>query len=402
MSEKTAIRTGVTLAVGATAWLAAAWWLSRTTVPSLHLSGLDEHAYFSQRAIDRTARFARGEDALWAGETLATLVALGILAWRLPRTVPAIGLGRIASAIIVGMVLLTTLWAVSLPFAFASLWWEHHWGLGPLDVLAWLNTQWAGLGAQAVAAMLAIVILVGLAGRFRSWWVFAAAIFVGIAALFAFTSGWLAAAGTHPVRNPELRADIQRLERSEHVEGTPVRVEDVTAWTDQANAFTTGFGPSTRVVLWNTLLDGRFSRGEIDVVIAHELGHARSRHIVKAIAWSALIILPTLWILSLALRSRGGLGRPENLALAFLILALIGLVAAPVENLVSRRYEAEADWRALNATKDPASMTKLFKSFQRTSLEEPNPGLVDYLWLENHPTLMQRIAMAQAWRARNR
>jgi STE24 endopeptidase len=176
----------------------------------------------------------------------------------------------------------------------------------------------------------------------------------------------------------------------------------VTAWTDQANAFTTGFGPSTHVVLWNTLLDGRFSRGEIDVVIAHELGHARSRHIVKAIGWSALIILPTLWLLSLALRSRGGLGRPENLALAFLILAVIALIAAPIENVVSRRYEAEADWRALNATKDPASMTALFKGFQKTSLEEPNPSLLDYLWLENHPTLMQRIAMAKAWREQNR
>src|SRR5690242_1777513 len=333
MSERTAIRTGVTLAVGAVAWLTAAWWLSRTSVPSLHLSGLDERDYFSQRAIDRTARFARGEDALWAGGTLSTLAALGFLAWRLPRTVPAMGLGRVASAIVVGMVLLTTLWAVSLPFAFGSLWWEHHWGLGPFDVWAWLDTQWAGLGAQAVSAMLAIVILVGLAGRFRHWWVFAAAIFIGIAALFAFTSGWLAATGTHPLRSPELRADVQRLERAEHVRGTPVRVENVTAWTDQANAFTTGFGPSTHVVLWNTLLDGRFSRGEIDVVIAHELGHARSRHIVKAIAWSALIILLTLWLLSLALRSRGGLGRPENLALAFLVLAVIALVAAPIENV---------------------------------------------------------------------
>ena len=70
---------------------------------------------------------------------------------------------------------------------------------------------------------------------------------------------------------------------------------------DQANAFTAGFGPSTHVVLWDTLLDGRFTRGEEDVVIAHELGHVRSRHILKAIGWSALVVLPTLWLLALAL-----------------------------------------------------------------------------------------------------
>ena len=117
---------------------------------------------------------------------------------------------------------------------------------------------------------------------------------------------------------------------------------------------------------------------------------------------SSLVILPTLWLLSLALRSRGGLGKPENLPYAFLVLTVIALLAAPLENVVSRRYEAEADWRALEATRDPASTTRLFRSFQRTSLEEPNPGLLSYLWLENHPTLMQRIAMAERFRERNR
>jgi len=186
----------LTLAVAAACWAGAAWWLARTSVPALHLSGLDEHRYFSDQALRRSTRFSRGEELLWVGETLATLAALGVLAWRLPRTVATMGLGRIGSAIIVGMVLLTTLWAVGLPFAFAALWWEHHWGLGPFDVLAWLNAQWAGLGAEAVSVMLAIVVLVGLAGRFRYWWAIAAAIFVGIAALFALTSGWLSAAGT--------------------------------------------------------------------------------------------------------------------------------------------------------------------------------------------------------------
>ncbi len=175
----------------------------------------------------------------------------------------------------------------------------------------------------------------------------------------------------------------------------------MSTWTDQANAFTSGFGPSTHVVLWDTLLDGRFSRGEIDVVIAHELGHVRSRHVLKTIGWSALVVLPTLWLVAVATRRRGGIADPANLPYAILVLAVIGLLSAPLQNVVSRRYEAEADWRALNATRDPAAMQKLFQSFERTSLEEPNPPLLDYLWLETHPTLMQRIAMAQQWRARN-
>src|SRR5205085_10315476 len=137
----------------------------------------------------------------------------------------------------------------------------------------------------------------------------------------------------------------------------------------QANAFTVGFGPSTHVVLWDTVLDYRFSRAEQDVVIAHELGHVRSRHIPKSIGWTALIVLPTLWLLALATRRRGGVGDPANLPYVILVLTVIGLLTAPFQNAVSRGYEREADWRSLNATHDPASARRLFIRFERTSLE---------------------------------
>ena len=55
------------------------------------------------------------------------------------------------------------------------------------------------------------------------------------------------------------------------------------------------------------------------------------------------------------------------------------------------------DWHALRATNDPASMRRLFRSFERTSLQEPNPPTWEYVWQENHPTLMQRIAMAERY-----
>jgi STE24 endopeptidase len=402
MSEMTAMRMGraATLAAAAVAWCIGAWLLSRTTVPSLHLSGLDERRFFSAREIARARSFSRGQEALYVLNLLSQIAALVVLVRLLPRSVRSMGLGRIASAIVAGMVLLVTLWFVGLPFSLAGLWWQHHWGLGPFDVLAWLAAQWSTLGPQVVFAMATIALLVGLAGRFRRWWLIAAPVVVVFAAFFAFVSGWLGALVSHPLRDPALQADVTRLERIEHVQGTPVRVQDVSSWTDQANAFTVGFGPSTHVVLWDTILDDRFSRAEQNVVIAHELGHVRSRHIPKAIGWTALIILPTLWLLAVATRRRGGVGDPANLPYVFLVLTVLAVLTSPIENAVSRRYEAEADWRALNATRDPAADTSLFQQFAKTSLEEPNPPLLDFLWLENHPTLAQRIAMAQAWRAR--
>ena len=390
-----------TLAVAAVAWCAGAWLLSRTSVPSLHLSGLDARRYFSAHELARARSFDRGEQGLYVLNLVAQLTALVVLVLVLPRSVRSMGLGRIASGIVAGMVLLVTLWFAGLPFSLVDLWWQHHWGLGPFDVFSWLTAQWSTLGPEAIFAMATITLLVGLAGRFRRWWLIAAPIVVVFAAVFAFVSGWLGAAVSHPLDDPALKGDVVRLERIEHVQGTPVRVEDVSSWTDQANAFTVGFGPSTHVVVWDTVLDERFSRAEQDVVIAHELGHVRSRHIIKSIGWTALIVLPTLWLLALATRRRGGVGDPANLPFVFLVLTVLALLTAPIENAVSRRYEAEADWRALNATRDPAADTSLFQEFGRSSLEEPNPPLLDYLWLENHPTLTQRIAMAQAWKARN-
>ena len=382
-------------------WCGCAWLLARTSVPSLDTSGLDPSRYFSQRSLDRAASYTRGSEVLWVLSTAATLAALVVLARVLPPKVRSIGLGRIGSAVIVGMVLIVALWFVGLPFSLADLWWQHHWGLGPFDILAWLSGQWSLLAPAAVSALATIVLLVGLAGRFRRWWLIAAPVVVVIAALFAFVSGWLAAASAHPLRSTQLAAAAQRMERREQVTGTPVEVQDVSKWTNQANAFTVGFGPATHVVLWDTLLKPPFTRGEQVAVIAHELGHVRSRHILKAIGWTALIVLPTLWLLALATRRRGGVGDPANVPYVVLVLTVLALLTAPVQNAVSRRYEAEADWRSLNATHDPASTQKLFQAFERTSLENPSPPTWDYLWLETHPTLAQRIAMVEQWRRRN-
>jgi len=391
-----------TVVVAAAVWLLCAWLLARTTVPSVDLSGVDVHTLLPARELARAHRYTRGTELLWVGGELAQLAALTLLAWRLPRAARGIGLGRLGSGVIMGMVVLSTLWAVSLPFSVAGLWWQHHWGLGPFDVGSWLAAQWGSLGALAISALATIAVGVGFSIRFRErWWIPASAVFVAIAALFALTSGWLATAGATPVRDPQLRRDVARIEALEHVGGTPVEVQKVSSFTNQVNAYTVGFGPSTHVLLWDTLLDGRLTRRELDVVVAHELGHVRSRHILKSIGWSALVSPLAAVLVMLALRRRGGLRNPANVPAAALVLAVLSLAATPLENLVSRRYEAEADWRALNATRDPAAAKALFKSFARTSLDDPSPPLWDYVMLENHPTLAQRFALAERWRTRN-
>ena len=86
------------LALGLAAWIVAAVLLWRTSVPSLRLGGLDPHQYFAPRLLARAHRYGNGEGLLWLLGELATLLALGVLAWRLPRTARSVALASIPSS----------------------------------------------------------------------------------------------------------------------------------------------------------------------------------------------------------------------------------------------------------------------------------------------------------------
>jgi Zn-dependent protease with chaperone function len=64
--------------------------------------------------------------------------------------------------------------------------------------------------------------------------------------------------------------------------------------------------------------------------------------------------------------------------------------------------EAEADWVALETTRDPAGARALFRNFSRVSRSEPDPPGWAYVLFDSHPTIERRIAMADAWEARRR
>jgi STE24 endopeptidase len=136
----------------------------------------------------------------------------------------------------------------------------------------------------------------------------------------------------------------------------------------------------------------------VRVVVAHEFTHIVRHHLGKGLGWFALFTFPIAFVIAEATRRRGGLGDPGVLPYGMLVLLLANVAIAPVTNLVSRRYEAEADWGALKATRAPGSMEKLMEDFSETSLGQPDPPKWAQIFLGTHPTLMQRIEMAEAWK----
>jgi STE24 endopeptidase len=188
---------------------------------------------------------------------------------------------------------------------------------------------------------------------------------------------------------------VAKLQQAEHVH-VPVRV---LSGFSEPNAFATGLGPSRRVFLWDPIVRFPFTPRMDRFVLAHELGHLAHNHIWRSIGWYALVAFPLAYLLAVATRSRGGMGVPEAVPLAIFVYVVLQLVALPLQNVVGRHLEAEADWSALRATRDPVAGRQLFRLFASETLDDPSPPWWDYVFLENHPTLLQRIEMAQYWKS---
>jgi STE24 endopeptidase len=78
----------------------------------------------------------------------------------------------------------------------------------------------------------------------------------------------------------------------------------------------------------------------------------------------------------------------------------VQVVLLPPTNVLYRRYEAEADWVALRATKNPEAAEELFEGFSDTSLADPDPPAWVHILFDTHPTLLERIEMAEAYERR--
>jgi STE24 endopeptidase len=389
--------------------LAAAWvfaasrlWTSSTVPDDLHLPQLNPRDYFSSTFLQRAGDYERFLRIDFVLSAVVVLVVLGLYARYGERFTRESAAGRVGTGMLLGMLGFAFVWIAELPFGVAGLWWERRHGISKQGYLNLIVGSFVGLGSKFLFVCLAIGIVMGLAGIMRRrWWIAAAPVFVALGLVSAFVQPYLL--GLHPLRNPKVAADARAIAREEGVPNVPVKVQKVRQETTAPNAEAVGIGSSRRVILWDTLLDGRFSRREVRTIVAHEYGHVQRNHILKGVAWFALAlaIVPSAFLIALATRRRGGLYRAEAVPLAIFVLVAIQVATIPLQNIVSRHVEQEADWIALQTTRDPSAATSAFHDLATASLTEPRPPTWAYVMFDNHPTIMQRIAMVRAWEARD-
>jgi STE24 endopeptidase len=405
MSEMTATRMRHPLRLGTLAVLAGIWavaayllWASSRVPDGLHLTGVSKSALFGSAFLHRAEHYESFFYWLVLGRTLVTVVVFALYAWRGARFTKESAAGPIGTGMLLAMLGFGLVWLVSVPFDVLGLWWERRYDQSHESYGAVVFGDWFLLAFEFLLLCLAVLTAMGLAKWLpRLWWIPAAFVFIALQFLLLYTSPYLVP-DTHALRDPALKAAAARIADQEGVHGVPIVVEDVQ--TDDPNAFTTGLGPSRKVFIWSSMLGGRFTERQLEAVVAHEYGHQARNHLLKGIAWYALVTIPLAYLIAVVARRRGGMSNPAAVPLVLLVFVLFNLVALPFKAAISRHMEAEADWMALQTTRDPQAVEGLFRRFGTTGLGDPSPPTLPYLVFYDHPTLTQRIAMARAWAGR--
>jgi STE24 endopeptidase len=390
---------GAVVVAAAALWAVAAWWLWQTAVPDgVRLPDVGPEEVVAQPQLGEAESFERFLRWSYVASALVLIAAFAVYARYGYAFVKESAAGRIGTGMLLGMLGLALVWLVQVPFGLLDLWWQRRHDVSELGYLDWIFLNWWALGAEFLFVCLALLIVMGLAGPLGNWWwIPGAAVFVGLAALLTFVSPYLIPGQTEA--HPALVEEADRLAEEQGLEPIPIRIQEVDSW-ESPNAAATGLGPTRRIILWNTLVDN-FDQDETAVVLAHELGHHSKDHLWKNLAWYALFALPGAFLIAWLTRRRGGMREPAAVPLALLVLVVLQVLALPLQNAITRNMEAEADWVALETTRDAEAAGELWQGFAEQALADPSPPTWSYLLFDTHPSMAKRVAMVEAWRERN-
>jgi len=289
---------------------------------------------------------------------------------------------------------------------------EERFGFNKMTFRLWLadtvkSTLLGALIGLPIAAL--ILWLMGAAGTL--WWLWAWAAWMGFNLLLMLIYPTFIAPLFNkfkPLDDPTLKARVTALMKRCGFAAKGLFVMDGSTRSAHANAYFTGFGASKRVVFYDTLLR-QLNAGEVEAVLAHELGHFKHRHIVKRLVAMFALSLAGFALLgwvSTQVWFYTGLGVQPNMspaapnsALALLLFMLavpvFGFFVAPLPARLSRKHEFEADAYAISQTSGADLSAALLKLYQdNASTLTPDPVFVKFYY--SHPPASERLARMTA------
>ncbi|MBG6064009.1 M48 family metalloprotease [Micromonospora ureilytica] len=357
----------------------------------------------------RSALRPGGYAALAVGLLIALALGLTPLGSRLVELVGRpFGGHWAAQAVLGGLAVVLVADLVTLPFAA--------WRQSVLTRYELSTNGWSGwavdlLKSYAVSAVIGAVALFGFYAVIRLaprwWWAFGAAGAAVLVVLLSFVLPVLVEPVFNrftPMEQGPLRTELMSMAARDGVPVRDVLVADASRRTRAVNAYVSGLGPTRRVVVYDTLLR-EATPAEVTAVVAHELGHAKDSDVAAGTLTGALgaaaavvaLYLLGSWGPLLRLAGVDSVAQPRAFPLLVALVTVAGLVAAPVQALMSRRVEARADAHALALTDDPESFESMQRRLGSVNLGDPDPPRWEYLYSASHPSTVERMAAARAY-----
>jgi STE24 endopeptidase len=283
---------------------------------------------------------------------------------------------------------------------------EERFGFNKMTWRLWIADTLKGLLVGALIGLPAVCLILWLMGAAGTlWWLWAWGAWMALNLLLLVLYPTVIAPLFNkfkPLEDEGLRARVTALMQRCGFAAKGLFVMDGSKRSAHANAYFTGFGAAKRVVFFDTLL-AKLSPGEVDAVLAHELGHFKHKHITKRIVGLfafSLLGFAVLGFLATQPWFYTGLGAAPNLAGANDALALLlFLLAVPVFSffvsplgaLLSRRHEFQADAFAVAQTGPQDLRTALLKLYEdNASTLTPDPLFVQFYY--SHPPASERLA----------
>jgi Zn-dependent protease with chaperone function len=359
-------------------------------------------------------RYYRSGNLLWGVDTLVGLLVpalalatgwsarLQVWAGRVTRggTAPTLALYVVAFVVLASI--------VTLPLTFYEGFVRAHaYGLSNQSLGKWLADGAKGLLVSCVVATLTALLGYGILRRSpRRWWLWATAAALPLLAFGSLVAPvWLDPLFNRygPLQDRALETRILAEAHRAGIGRSRVFEVNKSVDTKAISAYVTGFGPSKRIVLYDTILR-KLTPDEILFVVGHEMGHFVLGHVMLGLVGTWLLVGASLYTvhrlagrLLLGLGPRFGFARleePASVPLFLLLANVVALAATPLLLAGSRHLEHEADRFGLELTRANHAAATAFVKLQQENLGVPRPGTFYRIWQASHPSLADRIEFA--------
>ena len=310
------------------------------------------------------------------------------------------------TAFIALFVVVTSL--IDLPFSWYKTFnIEARFGFNKMTLVMWLGDLVKSALVAAAFGLPLVLAVLWLMGRMGDWWwlyvwlvwvafsVFMMAIYPAfIAPLFNKFA---------PMQEGSLKSRIENLLVKCGFRSSGLFVMDGSKRSSHGNAYFTGFGKTKRIVFFDTLIS-RLNEGEIEAVLAHELGHFKLHHVIRRMLWTfgvSLVFLALLGYVKDKAWFYEGLGAsfPASNAMALLLFVLVvpvfTFLLQPLVAMYSRKHEFEADAYAAqysSARELVNALVKLYKDNASTLTPDP----LHSAFYDSHPPASVRISRLQS------